>query len=146
MRRRLTALVALLALFGSGVSAYLTLASLRGLPLYCLGGQGCERVLASPYARLGPIPVAGLGLGMFLTVLVLTLSYLRWPQAFLLLLGIFTLSLSGVLYSAYLTYLSATAIGALCPWCLTSAATIAAILFLSTLLLVRSSLREGGVP
>lgn len=137
--------ISLLSLLGAGVSAYLTLASVRGLPLYCLG-SGCELVLTSSYARLGPLPVALLGLGMYLAVLGLTLSYLRASATFLPLLGVFALSLTGAIYSAYLTYISATAIGAFCTWCLTSAGTVTAIFVLTAILIARSPRQEGDTP
>ncbi len=47
-------------------------------------------------------------------------------------LALFALALAGVLYSAYLTYLELFVIGAVCPWCVASAAVITALWALAT--------------
>jgi uncharacterized membrane protein len=77
--------------------------------------------------------VALLGLIAYTTLLLLTLLPSHVPQHLddYIPLAIFGVSLIGVLYSAYLTYLELFVIYAMCRWCLTSAIIITAIFLLS---------------
>jgi len=77
----------------------------------------------SPYSQIAGIPVASLGFGAYLAIFALSLWETK-AQASIrqhLRLSLFALSLIGVLYSAYLTYLQRFVIGALCTWCVASA-------------------------
>ena len=69
---RLTALSLALAVGGIAVSAYLTLVHYRDDLLVCAVG-GCHTVQKSPYAELSGVPVAILGLGMFVMMALLGL-------------------------------------------------------------------------
>lgn len=76
----------------------------------------------SKYAELWGMPIAILGLGMYLAILALGL--LRWrrpafsgPST----LAAFTFALAGALYAAYLTYVELFVIDAICQWCVASA-------------------------
>src|SRR5947208_15118594 len=53
---------AILTLAGLADATYLTVQFLSGETAVCGGSADCFRVLGSAYARLGPVPVAGLGL------------------------------------------------------------------------------------
>jgi uncharacterized membrane protein len=118
--------VALLALavLGALISAYLTWTHFAGLTPVCTGsGEGCETVQSSRYASVLGIPVALLGL---IAYGGLIFSTVLWRE-----LGIylgFLISLVGTLFSGYLTYLEIFVIGALCQWCLASAAIMVAAL------------------
>jgi len=119
---------ATLGLVGFLLSLYLWLWKLGALgPLAC-GDGGCETVQLSPYAYLGGVPVALLGVVGYLAILVVALAGLqprfaaaRWPTDLLL-----ALAAAGAAFSAYLTYLEAAVIHAWCRWCLASAAIIVA--------------------
>jgi uncharacterized membrane protein len=123
--------VALLALavLGALISAYLTWTHFAGLTPVCTGsGEGCETVQSSRYASVLGIPVALLGL---IAYGGLIFSTVLWRE-----LGIylgFLISLVGTLFSGYLTYLEIFVIGALCQWCLASAAIMVAALVCATL-------------
>jgi uncharacterized membrane protein len=123
----------LLALAGIGVSAYLTWAHLANRSVVCGASQGCDIVQQSVYSEVGGIPVALLGLAAYIALFVLTLlrghSLAGWEDY--IPLAVFGISLIGVLYSAYLTYLELFVIYAICRWCVTSAIIITAILLLS---------------
>ena len=130
-KRRYTApRVALLALAVVGVliSAYLTWTHFAGLTPICTGsGEGCQTVQSSRYASLLGIPVALLGLVAYGGIIF---SVVLWTE-----MGIylgFLISLVGTLFSAYLTYLEVFVIGALCQWCLASAAIMVAALVCAT--------------
>jgi uncharacterized membrane protein len=118
-----------LAVLGLLISAYLTWTHFAGLAPICTGGgEGCETVQSSRYAVLLGVPVALLGLIAYSGLII---SAALWGQAGIY-LG-FLISLIGTLFSAYLTYLEIFVIGALCQWCLASAAIMPAALICTTL-------------
>lgn len=118
-----------LAVLGLLISAYLTWTHFAGLAPICTGGgEGCETVQSSRYAVLLGVPVALLGLIAYGGLII---SAALWGQAGIY-LG-FLISLVGTLFSAYLTYLEIFVIGALCQWCLASAAIMPAALICTTL-------------
>jgi uncharacterized membrane protein len=129
----------LLSLAGLGVSAYLMWGyTVPGAELACGGSSGCETVKDSVYASLLGIPLPVLGLGSYLTLLVLLILQGRLSEwtAYIALV-IFGISLTGVLYSAYLTYLELFVIQAICRWCVASAVIMAVIFCLSILNIYR---------
>ena len=113
-----------LAVAGMLVSAYLTWVHLAGAEPVCgFGGGGCRAVQASPYAAVLGIPVPMLGLAGYAGLLLA--AVLRGEAgAYLGLL----VALVGALFSAYLTYLEIFVIGAICQWCVASAAIMAGAL------------------
>ncbi|RPJ55429.1 MAG: vitamin K epoxide reductase family protein [Dehalococcoidia bacterium] len=132
-------LMILLAISGLGVSGYLMWGyTTPGATLACGGSSGCETVKDSAYARLLGIPMPVLGLVSYFTLLILLILHGRFLAneavwAAYTALAIFGISLMGVLYSAYLTYLELFVIEAICRWCVASAIIMTAIFFLSTL-------------
>lgn len=132
-----------LALLGMGVSAYLTYVKLAAAEIVCLGGgHGCEIVNSSPYSQVAGVPVAAIGFGGYLLIFALSL-WEAGAQTSLrsqLHLIVFGLSLIGMLYSAYLTYLQHFVIEAFCSWCVASAV-IMSLIFIGALV----SLRRGYV-
>jgi len=124
---RLTLLV--LAVLGVLISAYLTWTHFAGLTPVCTGSvEGCQTVQSSRYAAVLGIPVALLGLIAY-GGLIFSTALWRETGIYLGLL----ISLVGTLFSAYLTYLEIFVIGALCQWCLASAAIMLAALVCATL-------------
>jgi uncharacterized membrane protein len=118
-----------LTVLGALISAYLTWTHFAGLTPVCTGsGEGCETVQSSRYASVLGIPVALLGL---IAYGGLIFSTALWRETGIY-LG-FLISLVGTLFSAYLTYLEIFVIGALCQWCLASAAIMVAALVCATL-------------
>ncbi|UFP93806.1 vitamin K epoxide reductase family protein [Gloeobacter morelensis] len=121
--------IAGLAACGSALTAYLTWTKVSASQAaFCTEGAGCDLVLQSPYASLFGIPVSALGLGLYLTLLLVALlpRVDRWRWG-----ALFGLSLVGVTFSAYLIYLLMFEIVALCLYCVASAALIAAIFALT---------------
>jgi uncharacterized membrane protein len=108
------------------ITGYLAYTKLTDVSVVCLEASGvsCDSVNNSIYAyfpRGNGIPVAYLG---FLTwVLIAAIMLLENRVAFLqeygsiLLLGI---AAFGFLFHCYLTYVSITLVGAICPWCITA--------------------------
>ncbi len=134
--------VPLLALFGLGVAAYLAYAKLADTAVVCGPVGDCDAVQTSVYSELFGIPVALLGALNYLGILGLwAVSRLAKGQAVdLARLGLFGLALVGTLFSLYLTFLEPFVIGAVCAWCLASAATMTFILLLATRLTVQETL------
>lgn len=118
---RLTAVSLVLALAGTGVAAYLTSVHYDDALLLC-GVGDCETVQQSKYAEIAGIPVALLGLGMYVTILALTLLHWRRPNLYpTATMTAFALALAGTVYAAYLTYIEIWVIDAICQWCVASA-------------------------
>ena len=122
-----------LSLAGTVVVGYLTWVHYDLSALTC-GIGDCHTVQASSYAAIGPVPIALLGLGMFLGIAVLAIvrwqrPALLWPATF----AAFMLAFSGVLYFAYLTYLEIPVIGAICQWCVLAAGLTVGLLIAETI-------------
>ncbi len=125
--------IAVLALIGLLIAAYLALYKLGYLGVIQCTVGGCETVQSSQYALFLGIPVAVWGAGAYLTLLILAALGVqprrvseRWVA-----LAIFGVAAAGVIFSAYLTYLEAAVIQAWCQWCVVSAVIITLIFLLS---------------
>jgi uncharacterized membrane protein len=122
--------ITILAVVGMAASGYLSYTHLSGAPIFCGGSSSCELVNASRYAFLGPIPIALLGLGMYVTIALLSVIPMRadrrWPDQ-----ALFGLSLTGALYALYLTAIELFVLHAVCMWCAISAAAILLIFILA---------------
>lgn len=133
-------LIALLALMGALVAAYLTLYKVGVIgELVCQVGS-CERVNSSRWAIFLGAPVAAWGLATYVTLLGLAFAALQGlaPRA----VAWATVLLAGwaVLFSGWLTSLELFVIHAICIWCVTSA-TIMTVLFVTSLVELRRVLR-----
>ncbi len=118
---------------GGLVSLYLTWLHYSGTLALCLGSNACETVQSSRYAELGGIPVALLGLAFFALAagLLVRRGRLRGEQREGARLAFFGLTLTGVVFAGYLTYLELFVIGALCPWCVSVALCVVALFALA---------------
>ena len=136
--------VAVLSLVGAFVAFYLLASNLGWTPPVPCGAGDCGTVQSSKYAKVGPVPVSGIGLAGYLALLGLSFAGLQKRLArsraipFLLFAG----ALFGLLFSAYLTYLEAAVIKAWCRYCVVSAIIIT-IVFAATLPELKR-IRGGG--
>ena len=115
-------------------SLYLSWVKIAHSQVYCGTSGQCETVNNSPYSVLGGVPIALLGLGAYLAVLALLYLENRagfWQENASLL--VFGISLVGVIFSAYLTYLEIWVIHAICPYCVVSAIGMLALFVVSIL-------------
>lgn len=143
MTRRMV--IALLALVGAFIAAYLTLYKTGVLGTIACSVGSCETVQASRWATFLGLPVAAWGLGFYLTLFAVALVGLgerfvdSVPYGWLLA----ALTGWGFLFSAWLTALEAFWIGAWCAWCVVSAliATTVFVLALADLRALRRDLR-----
>lgn len=131
--RVLRVMLALLAVEGLLVSAYLTRIHLQGMSPVCVGGDsGREAVQASRYSEILGAPVALLGLSAYAGLLFSAAAGGERAALF----GLFV-ALVGTLHSAYLTWLEFFVIRAVCQWCVAGAVLISAALLLTALRLKR---------
>lgn len=122
-----------LTVLGILVATYLSYVYLFDADVLCTGVGGCDAVKSSRYSYVAGIPVAVIGLGGYVAILAGVLletasSSMRQYSPIL----VFGLSLVGLLYSIYLTYLELAVIKAVCPYCVVSAVIMLAIFVVAT--------------
>jgi len=131
----------LLTLIGLGISLYLAYAEVSNTSTVCpeVGAFNCDLVQKSVYSKIGPVPVALLGLvGYIVTLLALLLENRVPLLASRGKMIVFAMALFGVMFSAYLTYIEAFVLYAWCVWCVGSAITMTALFVVSLARLWRS--------
>lgn len=110
---------ALISLIGLADAIYLTIQDVTGATLRCTVVSGCNEVLSSPYAHLGPVPLAALGaLAYFIFFSLAILAAFGYSFARPLLVILVALMF---LTSLWLVYLQAFVIRHFCQYCLLSA-------------------------
>lgn len=128
-------IAALLSLVGLGDSIYLTVQHMTGESLRCTIISGCSEVLSSPYAQVGPVPLAAIGAAAYFTVFSLaTLAVFDYRLAVPFLKIVVALMF---LTTLWLLYLQAFVIRHFCQYCLLSAAVttaLTALVFLPALM------------
>ncbi len=112
--RTLRGTIAVLALAGAAVAAYLVYARYTGTRLACTTG-GCETVQHSKYAKAAGIPVAALGLAAYVAVFATALSARLEVAAICA-----VIVLAGLVFGVYLIVIQVAVIDAICQWCLAS--------------------------
>ena len=134
---------AVLCGLGIVVSGYLASKRLTGGSLACTRWAQCDVVNNSLYSKFLGIPVSFIGLVAYLVLLALAVAALRTDgrvQRQMLLLSLL-LSIGGVGFSVYLTYIEVYVIEALCSWCVASATIIALLAILGVVNVLRSAPR-----
>ena len=133
----------MLAIAGMGVAAYLTYTHYADQPIACAGMSGCEAVENSEYSTILDIPMGLLGMLFSAGLLALVVARVarlplaeEWAS-----LAAFSLTLMGVAFSAYLTYIELFVLDAICIWC-TSFAGIVTVAWLITLVDVLAPINE----
>jgi uncharacterized membrane protein len=137
---RMIAIVA--AVIGLAVSTYLSVVKLANMDVVCFAGASdCNIVNTSGYSVWRGIPVAILGVVGYIIILALLLILGKQKyESSGIMLALFGVTLFGMLYSLYLTYVEIFIIHAICPWCVTSAIAMLVLFIVSTILLGRSKL------
>lgn len=116
----LSGLTLALSIIGAGIAGYLTYTHYNEGALVCSVGGGCHTVQESSYATIGPIPIAMLGLGMFITLAALAIvRILNWKfiSSDTATMASWGITLSALLYYAYLVYIEIFVLEAICQWC-----------------------------
>ena len=143
-RTRLPLVILALSILGIGIAGYLTYTHYDEEALVCAVGN-CGTVQQSDYAKIGPIPISILGLGMYGVIAALALlRYRNWSRLSLeqVTIASWTITLTGLLYAGYLTYVELWVIDAVCQWCVASAIVTLVIFALESALLWRAL--DGG--
>lgn len=113
--------IAVLALVGLFISAYLLLHNLGYYGDLICGTGSCEVVQTSKYAVFLGVPVPAWGAAWYLGMLALSVAAAGRPEAQrparLVALG----ATAGLAFSAYLTSIEAFVLDAWCRWCVASA-------------------------
>jgi uncharacterized membrane protein len=134
-------LIPVLIAIGIFVAAYLSFVEVSGSEAICGPVGDCNAVQNSPYATLfGFLHVGVLGIIGYILIGAFW-AFGRWGSLEwrgLANMVIFLLSVFGVLFSTYLTFLEPFVIGATCMWCITSAVVMTLLLLNTTPLALRS--------
>jgi uncharacterized membrane protein len=110
-----------LAVLGIGVTSYLSYVAFNADALTCAISD-CGTAQSSDYAKIAGIPIALLGLGMYITVVALGLVRASRPgYSKMATFSLFAIVLASVVYYGYLTYIEIWVIEAICQWCVASA-------------------------
>jgi uncharacterized membrane protein len=126
-------LMALIALIGVFVSLYLTLFKLGYIGTLACGTGGCETVQLSRWGDFLGLPVAAWGAVFYLIVLALSLAgtQQRYELSPGLSVALLLVTLWGLLFTAWLTYLELFRIHAICRWCVGSAVMVLLLFILA---------------
>ena len=139
LRRLLYVVAAIVALFGLADGIYLTVEHVTGRTAECIASSGCQDVLSSKYAAMGPIPLAALGaLAYFTAFSIALLAAFGYPKC-----GSFFTLLVAIMFgmTLWLLYLQAFVLHAFCDYCLFSAGvtTVLTIIAITNLFLRKRS-------
>lgn len=123
-----------LAVLGLLDSIYLVWVKYTGVYALCGPIGNCESVNTSKYSEIYGIPIALLGAIAYAIMILLPLLENRtqfWKEYSPTI--VFGMSLIGVLYSFYLTYIEIIVLKAVCPYCVISAIILVFLLVLSVI-------------
>jgi uncharacterized membrane protein len=125
--------IAVLALGGVFVSAYLTLYKLGYIGQLSCSIGSCETVQMSRWAKFLGLPVAAWGVAYYVAVLATAIAgtLSRFTESRRLSAILLVEAALGFIFTAYLTSLEAFVIHAYCIYCLSSAAIVTLILIAS---------------
>jgi uncharacterized membrane protein len=130
-----------LALVGFADAAYLTANHFAGTSVFCGASGGCETVLTSEFATLGPVPIALLGALYYgVASLIAWTPAASWSRGVSRALAVLTGTAFAV--SALLFWLQAAVIDAWCRFCLVSAV-VTTLLFATSIWLLRRAGRDA---
>ncbi|MGD2059143.1 MAG: vitamin K epoxide reductase family protein [Anaerolineales bacterium] len=112
----------MLAILGILDSIYLTWVKFTGSYATCGPIGNCEAVNSSRYAEIAGIPIALIGIAGYLAIMALIVLEAKLPNLEeTLRLVFFGFTLTGTIYSVYLTYVEVAILKAICPYCVISA-------------------------
>jgi uncharacterized membrane protein len=105
----------------------------------CIAGlRNCAFVNASTYSEIFKIPIAYFGLVSYLIIFRLMVSSgstIMFSSS--IPFQLFGITLIGLLFSGYLTYVQFGILHAYCPYCLLSAVTTTCLFIISTIMMVK---------
>jgi uncharacterized membrane protein len=134
-------IVAMLALAGIFVATYLLLYKIGVIGQLTCSIGSCETVNTSKWATFLGMPVAGWGVAFYVVLFVMALVSTgeRFAESRGMAQLIVFMAGTGVIFSAWLTWLELFRIHAICQWCVTSAILVTLIFVISVLELRETS-------
>jgi uncharacterized membrane protein len=135
-------IVAALALAGIFLALYLLLYKLGMIGALTCSVGSCETVNTSKWATFLGLPVAGWGVGFYVGTFVLAMvsTQEKFADSRAASAALVAVTGSGLLFSAYLTWLELFVIKAICQWCVVSAVMVL-FMFLAAVLDYREAQR-----
>ncbi len=126
-------IVAALALAGIFLALYLLLYKLGMIGALTCSVGSCETVNTSKWATFIGIPVAGWGVAWYLATFVIAVVSIqgRYADSPSISIVMILMTASGLIFSAWLTYLELFVIHAICQWCVVSAILVLVMFILS---------------
>src|SRR3954462_9368192 len=92
LRKRLYFVAAAIALLGLADGIYLTVEHVTGRTAECIASSGCQEVLSSQYASIGPVPLAAVGafayFAVFSAALLSAFGYAKCGAFFAFVVGL----------------------------------------------------------
>lgn len=136
--KALVVILLILSFLGFLDASFLTVKHYLGLRIGCslFNINGCDVVTKSPYAAVGPIPIALLGALYYVFIFVLTILYWDLKKEKIILF-IARFSIVGFVISLLLVFLQIFVIKAICLYCVGSAITSTLIFLLGLNVLKR---------
>lgn len=118
----------IIALIGFLDASYLTAEYFQGTVPPCTIVNGCQTVLTSSYSAIGGVPVSGIGMAYYGTLLMLLLIAVESKNTRIL-RGAAWLTIAGLVASLYFMFVQTFILSAYCLYCIGSAVT-STLLFL----------------
>jgi uncharacterized membrane protein len=138
----LAAAFLLLAFAGFIDATFLAAGHSLGSPVPCSIIEGCEKVLTSHYASIGPVPTALAGSAYYLIIFLLALiSITRGENGYLLAAS--RLTVLGLAASIGFVFLQLFVIKAICLYCMLSASASAVLFILGVVVIRKNKGREA---
>jgi uncharacterized membrane protein len=125
--------IPLLAIAGIAISAYLGSVESSGGDAVCGPVGDCNAVQDSEYARIAGVPMGVVGVLGYAFVLAgwIVARLVEGRLADVIQVSVAAGAFAGTLFSAWLTFLEPFVIGATCLWCISSALTMLALMWLT---------------
>jgi uncharacterized membrane protein len=122
-------IVAALALAGIFVASYLLMYKLGMIGHLTCSVGSCETVNTSRWAKFLGMPVAGWGVAWYVGMfgLALVSDQAKFDDSRTMSLALLLVAASGLIFSAWLTWLELFRIHAICQWCVISALLVTSI-------------------
>ena len=116
--KKIRLILLILSTIGILLSVYLTYTHItNATTTFCLSGGGCDIIKSSVFSRIYGVPVPLLGLAGYAAIWIL--SYFSFDRSRINL--IYYISVIGLSFSLYLTYIELFVLKAICSFCIISA-------------------------
>lgn len=140
VQRTLITVLIVVAFLGFLDASYLTASHYANVALPCYIVQGCDIVTTSVYSKIFGIPVSLLGVGFYLSLLILTMYYIDKRKDSVIIFALPLVTSLGFLASLWFMYAQLFLLKALCAYCIFSAVTSTTLFIIS--IIMRATLKK----